>query len=134
MTITLGEPQSLDALKLIQAEMRRLAAEKPHYVYDRPLDDEGYPLGCMYVEVDADSNLIGSCIVGKALVNLGVDPYALSDHEHTSALSVLGYADARGYERPAVLDWICSVQYGQDNDTSWRDAVESADDIYPDGK
>lgn len=115
------------ALEDIQAEIRRLAAEKPDYVYQSPHGPNG---ACMYTEIDSDTDKrVGSCIVGQALINLGVSAEAMKTHEGESALSVIsGNGELMWYEAPPVMRWISNVQHGQDNGRAWAAAVERADE------
>lgn len=109
------------ALVDVVAEIRRLAGESPDYVYQRQ--------GCVYVEEDDAGNLVGSCIVGKALVNLGVEPQALH-YEVPSRIP-----GAAALLRRPVDDlerrWIDEVQYSQDFGYAWSESVANADAEYP---
>lgn len=112
----------------LNQEIRRLAAESPDFVY-RPEDpDTG---SCVYVV-----NGVGSCIVGRALVNLGVDPEWL-----TEDISITLYPKSRNSERfekiagdiPGLvatddeIQWANAVQESQDLESRWGVAVLDAD-------
>lgn len=116
----------------IIAEIRRIAAESPDYVYKPVVKPNSLSLEtCEYVERSADGELVGSCIVGRALVNLGVPPEVLtftSDYTPT-AFGLL--ADPDGDGEGTEIIWIQRVQSGQDEKMSWGDAVARADVLYP---
>lgn len=105
----------------IQAEIRRIAAENPDHVYLPDVAGE-----CVYTEMDTDDHRVGSCIVGKALINLGVDPVRLSWSEGKFAASVLGEPGAAA---DSIIGWINTVQQYQDDKISWGRAVAKADGV-----
>jgi hypothetical protein len=105
----------------IVTEIRRLAAESPDYVYERPGQS------CVYVEYIGDE-LIGSCIVGKALVNLGVNPADLLFEEIPGAYNLLRNPVKMA---PEQVWWIDTVQGAQDDGTPWAESVAAADETHP---
>lgn len=105
----------------VVAEIRRLAGESPDYVYRRQ--------GCVYVEDDDAGNLVGSCIVGKALVNLGVEPEELH-YEVPSRIPGAGALLRRSVD-DLERRWIDEVQYRQDLGYAWSESIANADEEYP---
>lgn len=109
-------------LSEVVAEIRRLAAESPDYIYQSRNDV------CVYVEQDEAGKLVGSCIVGKALVGLGADPEALNypSQEVKGAWAILRYSDGT----PQQQNWIDWVQGRQDSGHTWSQSVADADEAY----
>lgn len=125
----------LASTKDLVAEVRRLAAERPDYVY-RDTHSE-----CFYVEhcendvtggdfwADPEE-LFGSCIVGQACLNLGVDKLAFKYHNNQP----FSYFWHKLFEENSIIDnkdivWLQKVQFRQDNKDSWGVAVKNADDM-----
>jgi hypothetical protein len=112
-------------------EVRRIAAESPDFTYN--FFDQDDP-GCRYVK---DGQ--GSCIVGKALVALGVP----TDFFDTPAAGLLPSLELNttinskrvgvifprlfGWPRGDELSWLMVVQAQQDTGMSWGYAVATAD-------
>lgn len=118
-------------LDQIIAEIRTIAAESPYFIYTPP---EG-EAACLYVHTDpvTDEVIEGEgCIVGQALVRLGVDADQLGGT--LTADSVLRDLEKEGLLTTAPtgadeskLSWIRNVQCHQDSGVAWREAVEQAD-------
>jgi len=116
----------------VVAKIRSLAAARPEFTYDPP---ENLPVSgptCHYVH-ETNAELVGGCIVGKALLSLGVDAVTLHEYDggtgangSTVIIETLGEV----IDRPS-LDWIDSVQNQQDNGKEWQQAVDYADANYP---
>lgn len=103
-------------------EIRKVAAEQPDFIYN-----EGGLAECMYTKNTDGSP--GGCIVGRALMRLGVEEEDLveSDGQFASrVLSDLGISGDR-----FVMLWIAEVQEVQDGGKTWAEAVQSADTYYP---
>ncbi|MFF0498493.1 hypothetical protein ACFYU5_18960 [Nocardia aobensis] len=116
----------------IIAEIRRIAAESPDYVYKPVVKPNSLGIGtCEYVERSADGELVGSCIVGRALVNLGVPPEVLTFTDDFTPTAFGLLADLDFDVRGAEIKWIQRVQSGQDQKMSWGDAVARADVLHP---
>lgn len=110
-------------------EVRRLAAEQPDFVYVNPVDPEN--ADCLYVHNWGvlDQPVVGGCIAGQALLNLGVPAWKLHEEEYTSVgaiLSKVGVTVDRGSDRDD-LDWLDNVQAKQDIKIPWGAAVTAAD-------
>ncbi|QXN74629.1 hypothetical protein SEA_JETAIME_68 [Mycobacterium phage JeTaime] len=121
----------------IITKIREIAAEKPDFVYQAPVNDcADY---CVYVHGGQPS-----CIVGQALWKLGiigpsleVDRTRIDDTEPGSGRgleSSPNRAGSRGLFRylglevsPEEDDWIRAVQQNQDCEHSWADSVKWAD-------
>ena len=96
-----------------------LAEEKPDFIY-RPIkqfDEDNEPYS--YV-TGADD--VG-CIVGQALMRLGVSPFTLLTQENkTASQAIRGiFPNQFSWED---LNWIDTVQSNQDNGFDWKNAVE----------
>ena len=113
------EPVGSLTAKDIENEVRKIAAADPYYIYDDFDEDEGY---CRYI-----NNGEGSCIVGKALVNLDIDPETIIRLEGNPASEVV--AELLGPGEQASLEWLDTVQCEQDNGTPWGEAVLIADEL-----
>lgn len=78
-------------------------------------------------------NGCGDCLIGQALVQVGVSVEELATHDETAeksaegALTVLG---SLGYSGE-VCHWGDRLQGLQDNDSTWRDALTLSDIDYP---
>lgn len=117
----------------VVAEVRRLAAESPDYVYYPKGCEEGeevsYYTGCSYV-TGADGK---GCIVGQALANLGVPEVYLSMSDGENALGALAGLGltTRDHvrfvkDRTPEENFLIGVQTRQDDATAWGEAVEQA--------
>lgn len=105
-------------VKDVENEVRELAYERRYYIYD-DFNESG---GCQYI-----NNGQGSCIVGKALVNLDIDPEEIIRLEGNPASTVVSELVDSGWQ--ASLDWLDNVQIEQDNGTPWGEAVLIADEL-----
>lgn len=107
-------------VKEVISEIRKIARLNPEIVYRRdifnPSDDN-----CQYV-VDGR----GACIVGRALVNLGIVPERLHEFEGMKAKDVLVRLGV-SQDHSDQTEWVDRVQFHQDHSASWRIAVEKAD-------
>lgn len=110
----------MDYLKFdqIEAEVRRLVAENPDYVYK---SDEN---GTCYYNATGD---IEACLFGKVFENLG-DPIS-EDYEQESIVDVLKHKipDTTRQQR----NWASVTQSGQDGEIPWSEALSEADRLYP---
>ncbi|MFC9761687.1 hypothetical protein [Rhodococcus jostii] len=114
------------------AAVRARAAAEPDKVYTPPtvihVNDDGDESevegACVYVERNDDDVLVGSCLLGCALIDAGVDPAVLDVGE-------LGIDDLVCQVvvsmRTDVLHWAIVVQSEQDTGIPWGRAVEEAD-------
>lgn len=107
-------------------EVIKLSAEQPEKIYQR-----GYPLTniCSYVS-GGDGE---GCIMGQALVRLGVDPELLSHWEDAESLvdttiqTLLESPSAPfTYEEEFTTDVFSQIQGKQDQSIPWRKCVLSA--------
>ena len=107
-------------VKEVISEIRKIARLNPEIVYSRDIFNPGdYP--CQYV-VDGK----GSCIVGRALVNLGIVPERLHEFEGLQANDVLSRLSV-GTDHSDQTEWVNRVQSHQDANAPWGIAVEKAD-------
>jgi hypothetical protein len=101
---------TIEHVPQIEAIVRRLASEQPDRV-----------ASCVYVEWDRVAEAdVPCCIVGAALVEMGVSTYELRQ------CNLSGVATVLGVYRESV-PWLCDVQSRQDEGCSWSRAVASAD-------
>lgn len=122
-------------MKTVQSvidEMRKLAAEEPDFIYA----EQAYAsavIGCSYLGASIDyPNKGKGCIVGQALERLGVAREELKKLELSTASNALFQLDivATTDKERTALNWINSVQSGQDNGMSWRESMASSDLTY----
>lgn len=111
----------------IEAEVRRLAAERPTYIYMETEDDD---FACRYVDEDGAPG----CIFGHALSNLGISIERLRVFDafyETSDRETLGASIDRVMEELRVRGsvWFFLVQEYQDRGFSWAEAVKAADHL-----
>lgn len=110
------------------AEVRRLAAEQPDFVYGA---QEGAGGNCSYFGCAIGDTSGQACIVGQALAGLNVDMSGLLETEKTAAGVTAGGALRRRMVDVAYTEseasWLTEVQYLQDADVPWGEAVAKAD-------
>ncbi|RYH63731.1 MAG: hypothetical protein EON54_07505 [Alcaligenaceae bacterium] len=121
--------------------VRRLVREKPDFIYQLPeiwsdhLQDFVKSGSCMYVELDPESDkLCGSCLLGQALLELGVDVnilYQGGDHKNNSQSFDHLAAELELPLRAQVIEWAATVQRYQDNNRPWGEALRLADEQFP---
>jgi hypothetical protein len=103
--------------KEAKAILKRLAAERPHYVYDRREGEDGQ---CSYFKPDGSP----SCIVGHLLAVKGVTKADL-DADNTGT----GVADLPRCgiikATPRTIKMLEDVQEAQDKGTRWGKAVKT---------
>jgi hypothetical protein len=101
-------------------EVRRLAAEKPDYVYTPAFNDKT-TIACWYQAPGKEH-----CIFGQALANIGVTvPY---DNEGSRIRLLITSMDAIEHTRDEKkLDWCTNAQNAQDRGNSWSQAILDAD-------
>lgn len=109
----------------LKEEVLKLAAEKPDFIYES--DDSAY--SCRYLDWDKDK-AYGSCIMGQALMNLGVNPEELSKYEGADISAVVGIlngGEEPQYHRDPFDFWLSYVQGRQDAGYTWSEAIDWAD-------
>lgn len=107
-------------VKQVISEIRKIARRNPEIVYSRDIFSPGDGF-CRYV-IDGK----GSCIVGRALVNLGTSPQRLHEFEGMTAADVLIHLRV-SQDHSDQSEWVNRVQFHQDHSVSWKNAVEKAD-------
>lgn len=114
----------------VRAKIKELAAERPTYTYVKPKGAQF----CLYVHEDSSGAPIKGegCIVGQALVALGVDPNTLVDvfMDAESLLYDFGIND--NSESGTDAEWVEKAQSAQDFGKEWAVAVEAADEYEAD--
>lgn len=117
------------SVKDVVAQVRRLAAENPDFVYKKVFftNSEGNPdYRCQYVKEGK-----GDCIIGQALVDVGVPVESLAEWDkgiYAATAVVPRFVDVP-YDDPAV-GWLNAVQGYQDKGRTWQESVYEADLIY----
>lgn len=110
------------------AEVRRLAAERPDFVYEKQTTDEWASGVCLYVHQDEQQGLVAGCLIGHALANLGVPLESLREFDRsgddTSADALLPKFGVSG----TVTLWAMHAQLEQDEGQPWGRAVKLADE------
>ncbi|QIS06804.1 hypothetical protein F5X71_34845 [Nocardia brasiliensis] len=116
----------------VARKILELARESPGFVYEPPprSDDDGVRR-CVYV-ADVNGVLVGSCLVGRALIALGFAPQQLTDRSK-SAWMMLSYLGIRtAFSDPINTPyWINDVQRNQDHKHTWSEAVDIASARFP---
>lgn len=126
MTVTVTAP-SFTAVDLMQ-QVRCLANEKPSFVYSEQEDyDVGW--GCSYVAARIGSPKGVGCIMGQALMALGIARHTLAAWEQEAiASNVAALLDHLGVPTTGEQSaWLLDVQESQDQGLSWGEAVRLAD-------
>lgn len=103
--------------KLID-EVRKIAAEKPAFVYTPP-----NMARCVNV-----SDGQPSCLVGHAFWNLGLIDASFEEQENNAG-GVYSLTQILGLHLPEKeYNWLAQVQDNQDRGLPWGEAVKDADD------
>lgn len=108
----------------LEAEVRRLVAESPDYIYPRSNDFNG-TTQCVYNPTATKP----ACLFGQAFTNLGSPAEAY--HEGASAAAVFAeYQDFGSItDLPAGQEtWLSYVQTAQDRGDRWEDALRLGDE------
>lgn len=119
---------SLPELEKVVAEVRRIAAENPDFIYENSV-------GCAYGRRDADTGeVVPDCLIGHAFYALGVSGETLAewggaDSPKVSELIMRHYTPGLVTSRESI--WLEEVQSGQDNNLPWIAAVSVADQEVP---
>ena len=115
MTVALNYDE---AKRLVEAE---IAKEGADYVYSRPGDVRS----CVNVEKDERGALVGSCLVGRALLASGVAPGVLHEWQDSDihGLNCNGVVKLT----TKALHFLGMVQSEQDQGISWGRALLRAD-------
>lgn len=114
------DSEKLDA---IVARVREIARANPDFVYEKP-----DPMGkCVNWYENENGEKVGSCIVGRALIDLG---YPVTDQSPSnSATDMLYDLGLPGSNSQAL--WLRKVQIHQDGHRPWGRAVELASGEFP---
>lgn len=110
-------PTSADIVR----EVRRLAAERPDYVYEG-----GDDAGCRYDRAGGESG----CIIGEALAALGLvqgELEALGYETVRAALDILAECGLVGHLDESSVGFLEHVQRAQDKRLPWDAAVRVGD-------
>lgn len=112
----------------VGAEVRKLAAKRPEYVYD----PENYPdfndgnARCKYTHTLGDGETkVPGCIIGQAIFSLTGNP--VDQSVHAGGVADLPFM-AGVASRHKTGTFLKNVQRNQDMKMSWGEAVSAADD------
>lgn len=126
MEVTSTAPYKIDLVEL-QLEMVKLANEQPDFVYT---DQSKGTSSCSYVGAVQGAQGGQGCIVGQALMRLGVPEDALRTYENDESnnntadflLSDWTFLEHQGTGNQ--ISTIHEVQINQDSKLPWRVAIE----------
>ena len=124
--------------KDVLKEVVRLGRERPDFNYnDQPErkdyleDKQGVSLGCSYTSAVLGSDEGEGCIVGQALMNLGVPEEELKDVSTNVSDVLENLLPGESYRfsygelvTPRIVRALSYIQMNQDSDMSWGEAVE----------
>ena len=106
------------ALELVNDE---IAKEGPDYVYPKV---DGF---CVNTVVQEDGTIVGSCLVGRALIGAGVEASDLDRFASDSSVESTIEAMADYFQLTTQAAYFLScVQQSQDTGSPWGEAVENA--------
>jgi len=108
--------QKPNFIELVETELRRLAKEKPDFIYN----PSGKNVGCSYTGAATNGPECDGCIFGQAFQRLGVDREDLKE----CTLVISHELRARGFESPKI--WL-TIQGNQDTGKSWGEAIKHLD-------
>lgn len=115
-------------LDTIIKQVRQIAEEVPDYVYCRPADVRS----CVYKH-----NGKGSCLIGRALEQLGVlgqlnEDSAVNGVGIMSLFSEFGTSSTKANMKASTqLQWLSHAQQGQDCRSTWGNCIARADRTAP---
>lgn len=120
------EPREIDgwdAITLLSNAAAEKTNDNPDYVYERPKNGNG----CANLVEDDEGNLVGSCLVGRVYLNLGLKPdsgwmYGSASYVAEDTLKPLGVT----FTRQAMFALV-TAQNLQDGGMPWRHAVAAAE-------
>lgn len=116
---------------ILEVHVRQLGAQRPNHIYDyNEYPDRGDGANCKYTHTLEDNSKVPGCIIGQAIFNI------------TGKLVDQRFYDGGVLDFPFMrdeYDWdngewtdrakfLANVQYHQDSQVSWGEAVERADD------
>jgi hypothetical protein len=104
-------------LRQIQGAVRQLVEEKPDYVYTMP---DG-AIQCLYLDPNTGE---GSCLIGQALLALGVRKNEFDERNWMSA-ERLPFWDTE-----ETANWARCVQREQDDGKAWGNALEAGEERF----
>lgn len=125
MTVTIL-PATITAGDVARAVLAEVLAN-PSTVYQ----PHGNGRPCRYLTVDADGRIAGSCLLGRALMSLGIAPAAFVEGAAIPLLlSYLGIRLALA-DHPDTINWLHVLQRLQDAPMPWGMAADIACRYYP---
>lgn len=104
------------ARDLVHAEIMKEGAD---YVYSA----KGALTACVNVTLDESGDIVGSCLVGRALLSAGLDPHDLLDHADSDIHGLFAVVDTLFLTSKAVA-FLSRVQSSQDQGVKWGDAFK----------
>jgi len=112
-----------DAITLLTNAAAEKTDDNPDYVYERPENSQS----CANLVEDDKGNLVGSCLVGRVYLNLGLKPdrswmYGSAAYVAEGNLKPLGITFT-----PEAIFTLVTAQNLQDRGVPWRYAVGAAE-------
>jgi len=107
----------------LAAEVKRLAAERPHFTYP---DSTG---GCTYVDETEDLGYYSPpCLFGQSLLNLGIPDVVLRGEGNRirTVMQLVGITF-----KPQEGNWASMVQSEQDSGVSWGEVIAGCESYFP---
>lgn len=108
-------------------EVRKLAAERPDFIYTQQGQVWDNYSTCSYVSAKLGETYGEGCIVGQALQRLGVSKDRLDNLEGNGASSVLADLEILPVGDKGTLSWLDRVQLKQDLGLSWGESIVRVD-------
>jgi len=112
----------IDYAKAVDMINQEIAKESPDYVYQI---GEIYR-SCSNTTELPDGTVVGSCVVGRALISAGADAKFLhKEAQFKDVEGALALLDGF-YVTPKAFEFLANVQARQDMGTTWGDATKRA--------
>jgi hypothetical protein len=108
--------------KAFEAAVRKRVADNPDTVYQPPSGAGGM---CVYVE-KRDNELVGSCLIGCALLDLGVPAEKINYGSSSPGVHDVNLELGLGLSSE-TLRWAEDAQVSQDQKFSWGESLTLAD-------
>lgn len=116
-----ARPTSAPSAKALIAEVRRVATSAPTYIYPTRRGEDKPT--AFYVAANSPTH--SGCLLGVAMLNLGVDPAVLTTMEGKTFRAVATYLGIHGTDDEIL--WLRVAQGAQDSSLQWSEAVAAAD-------
>lgn len=112
-----------DAITLLTNAAAEKTYDNPDYVYERPENGQG----CANLVEDDEGNLVGSCLVGRVYLNLGLKPDRSWMHGSAAYVAEDNLKPLGITFTPQAMFALVTAQNLQDGGMPWRYAVAAAE-------